>query len=506
MLASRAFHSISPEEGKSPRSRGLRRASSWNRRGVLWLVAIAFFGTGFLLGLLCAPSVSPFRRFGAESVDSSTDAVDQERAHVQGRRDLSEAGTSGRSAVEVVAAALLATQNPTDCAKARYLIVDEFSDQHGLGFSLITVFKFLYVAHVERRVLLLLPSFTSYPWRWCHWPPASYGCYFEDVTYCATRMQFDQALRDRVIPRNWSAIPDWKGIESIDERVVIFRQKYLSRARIESRAIYQAWSMFEHAFGSGLKKYGRFFYYAVAQRVLLQPKVWLEHAALTQRERWSLEQNDPLVVVHARHGSKHIEQKHIPVSELAASALAFCECLGVRDILLITETERVIVDFKRAVQHAPVRVLYTEYWRPEGDVWNKNLVGQLKLKPVNDSVIDVIAYHSILNLLLARTGVAFVGTIQSAFLKLLVSTAYAHQKAPVSIHSLRAGWRIRDGYPAADAKYWSFDPCRLPHPCEHVALPCSKNGKGFPRRSMSQATDFSTRPADIDHEPSQLHE
>jgi hypothetical protein len=348
--------------------------------------------------------------------------------------------------------------------------LDEFTDDHGLGFSLITVFKFLYVAHLERRVLLFLPSFTAFPWRWCHQAPASYACFFEESTYCAALLRFDQSLRQRVLPANWSSIPNWQGIKSIDEPVVIFRQKYLSRGVIKRRALYQAWNLFEHTFHGGLAKYGRFFYYAVAQRVLLRPSAWLEQAALAQRDRWGLEPDEQFVVVHARHGSKHIEQQHIPVTELAASALAFCNCLGVRNILLITETQEAIGAFEKAVAHAPVRVLYTEYWRPQGDVWNKDLVDRLKLRSVNDSVIDTIAYHSVLNLLLAQRGVAFVGTIQSAFLKLLVSGAYSHQERPVSVHSLRAGWRIQDGYTKEHVKYWSFDPSRLPYPCAHMLL------------------------------------
>ncbi|KAK4532327.1 hypothetical protein CCYA_CCYA11G3184 [Cyanidiococcus yangmingshanensis] len=482
---------------------GFRRVLTGSRRGSLWLLALLVFGVGFVLGFLCA-SWELLPATWHEAARGSGFSAEGGAELPKRAPESPPLSSRGRSVLDVVAAGLLEGQNPPDCGTARYLILDELTDDHGLGFSLITLFKFLYVAHLEQRVLLFLPSFTAFPWRWCHQAPSSYACFFEESSYCASLLRFDQSLRQRVLPVNWDAIPDWKGLRSIDDQVVVFRQKYLSRGAIKRPAHYQAWDLFERKFQGGLAKYGRFFYYAIAQRVLVRPLAWLEQAAQAQRERWGLAPNESLVVVHARHGSKHTEQQHIPVAQLAASALAFCDCLGIRNILLITETQGVITEFESALAHAPVRVLYTEYWRPEGDVWNRDLVDRLKLRRVNDSVIDTIAYHSVLNLFLARSGVAFVGTIQSAFLKLLVSTAYSWRQAPVSIHSLRAGWRIRDGYTRANVKYWSFDPSRLPYPCAHVPIQHLESTEHHQNRAYGVFTSVQPQPMPMQGEQTPL--
>ena len=455
---------VRTEQGRWPWGSG---ATKWITRAV-WFVTWALV-VALLVHELRAPLEAMKVVINANIPDTEADAMTAALQSTQSSQERSALGEA--TELNRVTASLIRVQNPPDCFKSRYLILDDFTDESGFGFGLITIYKFLYVAHLERRVLLFLSSLGPYPWRWCHQPPRSMACFFEESSYCAEELKFANATgRKHPLPPRMEDAVEWNGASTLSEPVVIFRQRHIPPRRPNRRALYRAWQYFERTLRNGLQRYGRFFYYAAAHRVLFRPRSWVERAAVAQRQRWHLQPGDRFVVVHARHGSKHTEQRHIPVPQLMRSALGFSECLDVHDALLVTETQNVTHRARHILRNTPTRVRFTEYERPCGDVWNSRLVKQLHLPQVNDSMIDTIAYHSVLNVVLARDAVAFVGTIQSAYLKLLVSSAYAWQGRPVSIHSLRSGWRIADGYVGEERKYWSFNASRLPHPCADAPL------------------------------------
>ena len=87
------------------------------------------------------------------------------------------------------------SQNPSDCSSARFMLLDEFNDQTGLGFSFLALHTILLQAVAENRTLLstssvLLPGAT--PWRWCDEGVRDYGCYFEPWSSCAAQLAREQ--------------------------------------------------------------------------------------------------------------------------------------------------------------------------------------------------------------------------------------------------------------------------------------------------------------------------
>jgi len=157
---------------------------------------------------------------------------------------------------------LVRSQNPADCERARYLVWHDDRPTSGFGWNSYLLFKAFLQAFLEGRVLVEAAAVDSSPrWRqhWCSDPPYSLKCYFRSWSRC--ERQAAAAIADL------AALPDWKsgttGSCSCNDTAVIWRASLRSEG-----------SLFP-----SLVSRGRYWWYAVMVKVLMQPLPWLQASA-----------------------------------------------------------------------------------------------------------------------------------------------------------------------------------------------------------------------------------
>eukprot|EP00966_Prymnesium_polylepis_P004707 108266-Prymnesium_polylepis.1 len=90
-------------------------------------------------------------------------------------------------------------QEPDDCATARYLVIEDWQGQTGMGFSFITLHTMLLQAMWERRTVVfasaLLPNAT---WRWCDREAQDFSCFFEPWSSCEAHLATQRYLEPNI--------------------------------------------------------------------------------------------------------------------------------------------------------------------------------------------------------------------------------------------------------------------------------------------------------------------
>ena len=249
-------------------------------------------------------------------------------------------------------AALQRAQNPSDCSSARFLLLDEFSNQTGLGFSFLALHAILLQSMHENRSLIASSAILgSHPWRWCDAGVRDYGCYFEPWSGCAAQLRRD--LSSGALDE--SSIPHWDHhAQSLSSRVV----RLSFKDDVTQASIFKLYGSWMHC----IPAIGRSWWWSATWDVLLRFVPSVEQAAqaflaskgvrmsaTTASDALALGQAaagvaakeeedgstrlsaaplevppalraEPFVVVIVRHGGKHVEEKLVSV----ATCLTHC--------------------------------------------------------------------------------------------------------------------------------------------------------------------------------------
>ena len=162
----------------------------------------------------------------------------------------------------------VARQSPTDCNSARFLLLDGFNDQSGLGFSFLSLHAIFLQALHENRTLVASPSVYQhgYGWRWC---AGGYRCYFENWSPCEESLAV-QLSSDK------TAWPTWDiasyGQSTVHHRVVHIDLRQDNKQEI-IHLLYRTWLRCVPAVG-------RSWWWAATWDVLLRFQPWVHHEAL----------------------------------------------------------------------------------------------------------------------------------------------------------------------------------------------------------------------------------
>ena len=163
--------------------------------------------------------------------------------------------------------ALHRAQNPVDCSNSRVLLLDEFNEQSGMGFSFLVLHALLLQAMSENRTLLSTSAFMrGHSWRWCDEGPQSHGCYFEPWSTCEDDPNLiADFLTGRRPPVQWDA-PSF-GKATLQHAVV--RLSFAKDDR--SLGIFALYARWMHC----TPALGRSFWFGASWDVLLKFRPWV---------------------------------------------------------------------------------------------------------------------------------------------------------------------------------------------------------------------------------------
>ena len=365
----------------------------------------------------------------------------------------------------------LASQNPPDCSTAHYLVIDDFNAQSGMGFTFLVLQSYLQQALQERRVLVfasaLIPNAT---WRWCAEGPQDFSCYFEPWSRC------ERWLIGRRSELGARALPQWEADHSSDAPIVHLAQQH-DRSRHAEATLYRKWdagccSREWAGWSYTAPVMGKSWWLGIAWQVLLRTRPFMQRAALDFLEAQGVRPSEPFVVAVVRHGGKHVEEKEVAVSEYEQplAHLMGAECLRTRHVLLITETAGVVRDFTEMCRGRGWNCFASAQARTdlEYDPWNpknsKERNPKARGEAADSAMMHHIGWHSLLNLEASKRGAALVGSIQSQWVLMTLAQMSNFQRRPISMCSLRKGWRTANFYPP---RYEGFlSDATLGRPCQ----------------------------------------
>ncbi|KAL3892981.1 MAG: hypothetical protein SGPRY_014592, partial [Prymnesium sp.] len=354
---------------------------------------------------------------------------------------------------EAVLRRVLRHQNPIDCASARYLILEDFEMQTGMGFSFLVLHTILLQAIWEKRVLIFASSaLPSATWRWCGDRSRDFGCYFAQWSRCEPYLK----------SRNFTSlnnISTWAPSEqSLREQSVIIRQAH-DRRRKAMWHIYYAWDSTTKA-----PLMGRAWWWSITYDVLLRLRSDTQNQAHALMAKHGVRPGDPMIVAVVRHGGKHHEEALIPVAEYEEPIASFTRssCLNTTNVYVTTETRGVIKSFTAMC----ARRRWNCFWAPDPyrldarhDVWNPRGYGDRAL--IHSDIVAHIGNISAINLAISQHARAIVGSLGSQWLKATLGFMrrfHNHSVSVCSLHFQPVGARSNQIFPDQDADYIS-DKC-----------------------------------------------
>ena len=329
-------------------------------------------------------------------------------------------------------------QAPSDCSLAKYLVVDENpnfgANGAGWGWSFWHFTNWLLQALVENRVLVFSSNVKpNWRWRWCEHPPYSFQCYFEHWSPCEGYF----AYMGNVTVEKYKK-------DSIGQIVGVPGQYIAGSASETTLPLFHKIS---HAIHSRSTPRGRIWWMERAVRVLLRAQPWFEYMVNSFIVKHT--RGEPFIALHIRRGHKFIEEKPIDLIEYQFATNRISNCLGVRHILLMTESDAVVKSMSNWGLHVGLNIFFTNNSRTDADVWNTKLRERYGIPIVS---MDVEGYVAAFNLWASRAGRGYVGTMQSSWGKITVALMQSFSGA-VPVLSLRPGFEVQDLFKGQDTKY-----------------------------------------------------
>jgi len=384
-----------------------------------------------------------------------------------------------------------ATQNPPDCSRARYTIIDDFEPQSGMGFSFLVLQAYLQQAVQEGRVLVFASAvLQNATWRWCNEGPMDFSCYFEPWSHCEEYLTARYPLDARSLPR-------WSYHSGTGPAQFVYNAQRTDAKRPVERDLYRAWdsaccARYWNGPGSNasiaVSPMGKSWWLGMAWDMLLTPKAFVERAASEFLASKGVGPDDRFIVAVVRHGGKHADEKEVQVGEYEAPLvkLAADDCIGTPNVLIVTETASVIRQFGEICSRRGWNCFASDQNRTDMDYdyWNPlnrktRGVGSLGHALPQSEVLSHIGWHSVLNLVVSRRGSALVGSIQSQWAMATLGMMRRYHGRAVTLCSLRPGWRTGHFYNPDDAAYFgenckqTFPACT--QPVSHGAAHSSTN-------------------------------
>ncbi|KAL1522242.1 hypothetical protein AB1Y20_021878 [Prymnesium parvum] len=331
-----------------------------------------------------------------------------------------------------------AVQRPANCSAARFLLVEDWQQQTGMGFSFLTLHTYLLQALWERRTLVFasafLPNATR---RWCDEGSRDFGCYFEAWSPCEAYLRENRAALLAA-----HGLVGWRpSSDNLRHRLVaLFQERDKRRG-----AMWWCYNTWDNR--SAAPAMGRAWWWAITIDLLLRlrPHIQEESAALLRAN--GVMADDRLIVAIVRHGGKHHEETLLAVEEYMEPLrrLSLPSCLNTTHVFLATETLSVTLEFRKAC----VRRGWNCFWAPDPtrinarhDMWNPHGYGdRAKTHP---DWIAKIGRVSAVNLAVARRGVGLVGSLGSQWLKATLGFMqhfHGHAPSVCSLHVQPLGAR-----------------------------------------------------------------
>ena len=372
-----------------------------------------------------------------------------------------------------------ATQNPPDCSRARYTIIDDFEPQSGMGFSFLVLQAYLQQSVQEGRVLIFASAvLQNATWRWCNKGPMDFSCYFEPWSRC-------EAYLAARYPLDARSLPMWTFHGATGPAQFVYNPQSKDTKRRVERELYRAWESgccARYWKGSNastaVSPMGKSWWWGMAWDTLLTPKPFVERAASEFLASKGVGPDDRFIVAVVRHGGKHADEKEVQVSEYEAPLvnLTADDCIGTPNVLIVTETASVVTQFGEVCSRRGWNCFATDqnrtdinydYWNP----LNRKTRGAYHAAP-QPEVLDHIGWHSVLNLVVSQRGSALVGSIQSQWAMATLGMMRRYHGRAVTLCSLRPGWRTGHFYAPNDAAYFGEN-------CEQTFPACTKSVSNY---------------------------
>jgi hypothetical protein len=317
---------------------------------------------------------------------------------------------------------LLNNQAPSDCAAAKFLLLEDIHGGAGYGAAFARLCQRFFAGLAEGRVVL--PASNVVPgktWRWCGHKPNSFRCYYEPWSPCE-----GDFVTVSEAAKTWQHAPLWLGLnKNAHERV-------LRMAGDDSFST-------EQIFWEPLKQHsvhGFIFWQAMVYRMFLRTSDWVD-ARVDILKRAAGVDDRPYITVHVRRGQKITEApKMLQIATLPAiqkATLTLAKCLRVEHVLVMSEDQTVVDDMHKWCHTQGLKPFSMNYTRHTGDPWNSMLS-----RPTEEAM-DLEGYVAAINLKLAENSVGLVGSFHSQWFKLMASAAYASQGHHVPVFSFDIG-------------------------------------------------------------------
>eukprot|EP00937_MAST-01D_sp_MAST-1D-sp2_P007500 g7500.t1 len=199
---------------------------------------------------------------------------------------------SEAAAAVALRAAFLRSQNPRDCASARYLVLLDDEQQVGLGFKYHYIAQYAMWAMAEGRVLVEAAHVSpreEWRWRWCGVPPYSWQCYVRPWSRCEGRMARGLGLANSTAAVHalrmesgagggagvgtrgpGGTLPLWRREATLGHRVVAERVTHKAKTN---------WLIFGGAGIDWPASQGKLWWFAQLLAVLFRPRAWVRREA-----------------------------------------------------------------------------------------------------------------------------------------------------------------------------------------------------------------------------------
>ena len=363
-------------------------------------------------------------------------------------------------------------QRPKRCSTARFLVLEDFEDQTGMGMSFHFLHCMLLQSLWEGRTLVfsssVVPGLRG-KWRWCSEGSSDWSCYFEPWSPCEgyfSRRHFKPDIKSGPFTP-WAATS-----QNLDKRIVVFWQARDKSRQMMAR-IYKTW---DDPLRYHPPRMGRSWWFSITFSVLLRMTPFVERAAVKFLHEEGVKHGERLAVAFVRYGAKKHEESLISFHEYEQPLLRALapNCSDTRHVLIVTESPQAIADMTAMCNAHGWHCFYTNQTRIrpdafESDIWNPRGYHAHSSRQPTD-VLGHYGWHSVLNLAIAQRATYMVGSMGSLWMRM--STVFAHRfhGEPISVCSLRwVNYRTTRWNPLQYAELCSERCAKQPPACSRHA-------------------------------------
>ena len=243
---------------------------------------------------------------------------------------------------------LRANQFPNDpamCNRTLHLYDDALTA--GLGYTARLIALALLVAVQEKRVLILVPHASA---RWCAREPYTLGCYYEPITHCTYRPDWQN------ISFKWSTRGSSFGLEGR-------RAMSAPHLRISTSQVHR--SIFWYKFHPPQTLF------AGTHELLFKPRAWVRDAAKCVMRQGGLRGGN-YAVVHARFSAEKKKERGStlpPLSDYLPATRTMLGRANASRVFLQTSTPDAVSLFEQWAEAHSWKLSYTSNARSRNDLW-----------------------------------------------------------------------------------------------------------------------------------------